>query len=197
MNMLVGLSLNPRVEDPVRSRGYALVTAMLMLVICAFLGMSVYRGLGLQGRIAGNTMDKERSFQAAESTLRFGEWWLTQGLAGTGVACSGVYDANTVSAMRACTVALTPATAAQLPWSTGGTYTPPLMNVSMGGGQTGGDANYALSPMVHVAYVGPGPDGKSQLYQVSSVAYGGSASTATVLQSVYSMTQKTRNLGEP
>ena len=179
-------------------RGYALLMALLILVISALLAVSVYRSFGLQGRIAGNTLDKQRAYQAAESTLRFGEWWLTQGGAGSGVACAGTFDANQVKNMRVCDTLMTTQSAAALPWSVGGTYTPNSLTVQAGGGQTAaGDVFYASSPMVYIAYIGPGPDGRSQLYQVNAVAYGGSATTATVLQSTYQMSQRVRNLGEP
>lgn len=179
-------------------RGYALLMGLFMLVIASLLVLSLYRSFGLQGRIAGNTLDKQRSLQAAESTLRYGEWWVSQGTAGTGMACSGTFNANVVNTMKACTTALTSAAVTTLPWTVGGNYQPPSMTVLSGGGtSSGGDVNYALTPMIYVAYLGLAPDGRSSLYQVNAVAYGGSASTATVVQSVFMMSQRIRNLGEP
>ena len=59
-----------------RQNGIALVTCLLILVMLTLLAISMYRGFGLQNKIAANTREKERAFEAAESTLQYGEYWL-------------------------------------------------------------------------------------------------------------------------
>lgn len=181
-----------------RQRGYALLMGLIMLGIGSLLAVSLYRSFGLEGRIAGNTLDKQRSLQLAESVLRYGEWWLTQGVAGSGVLCSGPFNAGSLLDMKACTTPLDEAMTANLPWPDAGTYVPSGMTVLAGGGHSAsGDINYALAPRIYIGFLGPGPDGLSRLYQVNALAFGGSASTATVVRSVFMTTQRIRNLGEP
>ena len=89
-------------------RGIALITSLLILVIVALLAVSMYRSFGLQEKIAGNTLEKQRSLQAAESALQYGEWWIVKssgsgsGGGGAGSACSGVFSANDQTAMKIC-----------------------------------------------------------------------------------------------
>ena len=182
-------------------RGIALITALLILVVVALLAVSMYRGVGLQEKIAGNTLEKQRSLQAAQSALQYGEWWLSQGSGGTGVACSGVSNANNVSTMAVCSTPLTPAAAATLPWATRWDYTPPNMTQQAGGGLVGSstgtanDVNYAALPSLYIAYLGLGPDGKTMLYQVTAAGYGGSTTTTSVVQSIYAMNYRVNDLG--
>ena len=181
-----------------RDRGYALLMALLMLVVGSLLAVSLYRSFGIEGRIAGNTLDKQRSLQVADSVLRYGEWWLSQGVAGTGSPCSGAFNANSLVEMKACSSPMTEAMAASLPWANAGTYYPSGLTVAAGGGHAAsGDVNYAQAPQLYIGYVGPAADGVSRLYQVNALAYGGNASTVTVVRSVFMTSQRIRNLGEP
>ena len=171
---------------------------VLMLAVGSLLAVSLFRSFGIEGRIAGNTLDKQRSLQVAESVLHYGEWWLSQGTAGTGVACSGTFDASSVLDMHACVDPMTDAMAANLPWPDAGLYAPAGMTVAAGGGQSAsGDVNYAVVPRLYIGHMGLASDGISRLYQVNALAYGGSATTATVVRSVYMTSQRIWNLGEP
>ena len=184
--------------QPRSQGGYALLMGVFMLVIGSLLAITLYRSFGIEGRIAGNTLDKQRSLQVAESVLRYGEWWLAQGGAGTGITCSGLFNAGSMLDMHACIDPMTDAMAATLPWTNAGLYTPAGMTVADGGGQSAtGDINYALAPRLYIGHLGLASDGISRLYQVNALAYGGSASTATVVRSVFMTSQRIRNLGEP
>lgn len=182
-------------------QGIALLTSLLILVIVTLTAVSMYKSFGLQEKLAGNALEKQRSLLAADSALRYGEWWLSQGNTGSGVVCSGVINANVQANMKICSNGLvTPAT---LPWANRFEYKPPTMTIAAGGGlntaSTGtiGDVNYATTPSVYVSYMGLGPNGKSMLYQVTGVGYGGSTTSASVLQSVYSMTYAISDLSGP
>ena len=53
-----------------QQRGFILPVGMVMLAIMTVLGVSSMRDSALQERMASNFIDKEKSFQAAESALR-------------------------------------------------------------------------------------------------------------------------------
>ena len=180
-------------------QGIALITSLLILVVISLVAVSMYRSSGLQEKITGNTLEKQRALQAADSALRYGEWWLGQGNTGSGSVCSGVINGNTEASIKICSTALV--NAATLPWSNRIDYQPPSMTVAAGGGLnaslTGilGDVNYATSPSLFISYMGLGPDGKSTLYQLTGAGYGGSTTSASVVQSVYSITYRINDIG--
>ncbi|WP_261803598.1 PilX N-terminal domain-containing pilus assembly protein [Variovorax sp. PAMC26660] len=181
----------------------ALITSLLILVVVTLIAVSMYRSFGLQEKIAGNTLEKQRSLQAAESALRYGEWWIQQANTGLAVACSGnAVNGNVLTNMRVCTNMLSkPET---LPWAGAMDYQPPTMSISLNGGlnntdpSKANDINYVKTPSLYIAYLGLGPDGKSVLYQVTGAGYGGSSTdSASVVQSVYAMTFRVVDLSGP
>ena len=175
-------------------RGFIMVVSLLILVVMTLLALAMFRSFGLQERIAGNTRDKQRAFEAAESALQYGEWWLRQGNGGSGASCAGAVDGNTLTNMRVCSNALS--NPADLPWDNRTEYVPPRMTVSAGGGVTSaGDVNYAGKPGLYVQYLGLSPDGLTLLYQVNGYGYGGNADTASVVQSTYQMKSGVKDLG--
>lgn len=183
-------------------RGIALITSLLMLVVMTLLALSMFRSFGLQEKIAGNTREKQRSLQTAESALQYGEWWLSQGNGGTGNTCTTVYNANSVANMKTCTNAL--ANPTTLPWTARGDYLPPTMTVTSGGGVVTsgtnvniGDVNYYAKPSLYIAYLGLDSTGKTMLYQVTGAGYGGGANGASVVQSTYAVTYKNPPLDQP
>lgn len=175
-------------------RGFIMVVSLLILVVLTLLALAMFRSFGLLERIAGNTRDKQRAFEAAESALQYGEWWLGQGHGGMGANCAGVVDGNTLGDMRVCANAL--ANPTNLPWPSRTEYLPPGMTVSAGGGVTSeGDINYQAKPGLYIHYLGLSPDGLAQLYQVTGYGYGGNADTAAVVQSTYQMKTGVKDLG--
>ena len=189
-----------RHTDSARARcphqqGFVLAVSLVFLVVLTLLALAMFRSFGLQERIAGNTRDKERAFEAAQSALQFGEWWLSQGTGGsTGTVCNSVVNANTAGAMHLCSNALT--TPSTPPWAARFEYVPPNMTVAGGGGlAASGDINYQGKPALYISYLGLSPDGLAQLYQVSAYGYGGNADTAAVVQSTYEMKTGVKDLG--
>lgn len=183
--------------SPIPQRGIALISSLLILVIMTLLALSMFRSFGLQEKIAGNTREKQRSLQTAESALQYAEWWLSQGTESTtGITCTGVYNANAVGNMQTCANPLLKPTI--LPWAARGDYLPPSMTVAAGGGQTaGGDINYVSPPSLYINYLGLDVTGKSLMYQVTAAGYGGSANGASVVQSIYAITPKSVGLDQP
>jgi len=173
---------------------------MLFLVVLTMLSIAMFRSFGLQEKIAGNTRDKQRAFEAAQSALQYGEWWLTQGTVGAAVACTGVVSGNTVSSMRVCSTPVVASPAgAWVPWANRIDYVPPSMTVVAGGGLTGSgaDINYQGNPALSIYFMGYGtdPNGKpTSLYQISAFGYGGNADTVAVVQSTYQLSASTQCL---
>lgn len=204
--MITGHTTNPasvvgRISHARQQRGFALIIGLLMLMIVALLGVSMLRSISLQERIAGNTREKQRAMQAAQSALQYGEWWLKQGNAGTGSACSGVINANSISAMQACSNPLSSPTD-PTQWTARADYLPPAMVVNAGGGTTVNgngdtDINYQKLPSFYIYYLGLSPDGHSMLYQLTAAGYGGSSSSVAVVQSVYAIKSGVTDLGGP
>jgi type IV pilus assembly protein PilX len=176
--------------------GIALITSLLILVIMTLLALSMFRNVGLNEKIAGNTREKQRSLQTAQSALQYGEWWLSQGYGTTGTSCTSTYNANVVADVQTCSNLLTSPTV--LPWAARGNYLPSGMTVSTSGGlAANGDINYSSQSGLYVAYLGLDPTGKSMVYQVTAVGYGGTANGASVVQSTYEITSKSNPLDQP
>ena len=181
--------------------GFALITAMLILVMLSLLAVSMFRGYGLLEKIAGNVREKERAFQSAQNALQYGEWWLGQGSPGLGQTCASTATILTMANMRACSNGVTNSTD-PTNWVGGSIYTPPSMVVLAGGGTaTDGNANldinYAASPRLYIAYLGLSPSGQQALYSVTGAGYGGSNNSVSVVQSVVAVTSKVTPLDTP
>jgi type IV pilus assembly protein PilX len=181
---------------PRGQHGFVLVVGMIFLAVMLLLSVSLFRSGGMQERMAGNTREKQRAMEAAQSALRYGEWWLGQANRGTGSSCNAVTNANVQSQMQVCSNAI--ATPASLPWAARADYLPPAMTVSTSGGvNANGDINYQSKPGLYISYLGLTPAGTAELYQVTAFGYGGGASTAAVVRSVYQMATSTKDLGGP
>ena len=166
--------------------GFALITALLFLMIIAVLCVMMMRNMGLQGKMAGGFREKGRSFEAAQSALIYAEWWLAQGNGSTGSNCSSVVNSAVV-----CSNALSSPTS--LPWTAGVNYTPSGMSIA-----SGGVAMFSANPMFYIQYVGVSATTGNSIYRISAVGYGGNAQAVTVLQSTYAMstTGNVQNLGQ-
>jgi type IV pilus assembly protein PilX len=181
--------------------GIALITCLLLLVMLTLLAISMFRGYGLQQKLAGNTREKQRAFEAAESALQYGEYWLPVGVPGTGAPCTTSVAISTDADVRACSNELAnPGDPDN--WVGAMTYTPDAMKVASGGGvATDGngnaDINYAKIPGLYIAYLGLSPDSTQMLYRVTGAGYGGSSGTTAVVQSVYAVSSSVKSLDDP
>jgi type IV pilus assembly protein PilX len=146
----------------------------LMLVILTLLGVSMMGGVSLQDKMAGNTREKTRAFDAAQAALVAAQNYLA-GLtsAPSGGACSG-----TVSTPRVCSAVLQNPTS--VPWSDGVNYTPSGMTVS----SSGGLFTYAASPQYYIQDLSP-VGSNPHMYLITAQATGGNANAVAVVQSVY------------
>ncbi|MGH8219196.1 MAG: pilus assembly PilX family protein [Steroidobacteraceae bacterium] len=189
-----------------RQSGFVLISSMLLLLIITILAVSMFRGFGVQERIAGNLRDKQRATHAAETAQQWAEWWLSSPASSILPAnCSaGVLNANlNQSEVQACSNAfpgtLDADSVTTLPWTISGapvgiTYTPPGMNV----GNENQPDEYAQSPIFYISYLGSCADLKGTCYQIDAVGYGGGAGTAvSVVESTYEVASGVNNLGGP
>ena len=180
---------------PSAQAGVVLITAMIILVVITVLSLAMFRNFGVLERMSGSSMEKQRTFNAAQNALQYAEWWVSQGNGGAGSSCSTLLSADaSPPTTQVCSNALlsTAATSTQaqvsvVHWKTsGGTdlgvaYTPPNLTVS----STPGAGAVAIKPRFYVSPLGTDPSGIVQLYQISAMAEGGTADTIAVVQSVY------------
>ena len=144
--------MNSRAAAMTHSRGFALFTALLLLMIITILAMSMFRAFGTQEHIAGNVREKERAFHAAESVQQYGEWWLLQGnnsAIGAQACAAGIINGNTPNAGQICTTTLVQngqTVTAPGTWASATTYLPAGMSVTPGVNGTNGDPPYAATP---------------------------------------------------
>jgi type IV pilus assembly protein PilX len=171
-----------------------LVSSLLLLVVVTILAIGMFRSFGLDEKIAGNTREKQRALQAAVSAQQYAEWWLSVGNALNLVSCSGPYDVTTGVPMCTNTLASvvgSSANIAVLPWKVAGvttqvTYTPPNMSFQQGLNITAG--TYYAKPVFYISYLGTGTGSNGSpgiLFQIDAAGYGGSPSTAAVVESTY------------
>jgi type IV pilus assembly protein PilX len=172
-----------------RQSGFVLIAALAILLMLTMLSVSMFRGLGLEERITGNTREKQHAFFAAQSALQWGEQWL-QSNAGQGTACS-MTGATTTA--QICTQATTPSlqTLATTNWSCtfGSTYAPPALTPQTPCSGTASPTGVVYrDPQFAITFLGadPGSPG-SNLYQVTSLAFGGNSNAMAVVQSVFSV----------
>lgn len=170
------------------TRGFALITSLLLTVIVTLFALSMFKSTGLQARIAGNVREKERALHAALVAQNYAEWWLAQGHATTGVNCSGSADAN-AGQSRVCANAL--ASSIDAPWLNGTTYLPPDAGspgdatVAFAVSRNGGAGTYYDVPQFYIQYVGLAAGGQGRLYRIDALGWGGNASAVAVVESTY------------
>jgi type IV pilus assembly protein PilX len=170
--------------------GFALITALLFLIILSVLAVTMFGSSTMQGKISGSTLERQRAMQAAEYALRNGEWWLkTGGMLET--TCTQMVDLSVpTNQPMICLNDLTSPTS--LPWSAGISLTPRGMTVQANGGtvattsSTTPDVNYARQPSLYIFKLGADTSG-NMLYRLTAAGYGGLLSSASVLQAVVSL----------
>jgi len=189
---------------PRAEAGIVLVTSLLLLVVVTILALSMFRSFGIEEKIAGNSREKHRALQAAESAQQYAEWWLTSAdnvnLVGV---CAGTLNANAAQGM-VCSNKL-PQVVANLdvttvPWLVGGVetgviYTPPSFNVNTSGGTTGGVTNFAAAPRFYISLLGPSATGTGNVYQIDAWGYGGTPNAVAVVESTYLVDTGVKDLG--
>ena len=190
--------MNSRAASMTHARGFALFTALLLLMIITILAMSMFRAFGTQEHIAGNVREKERAFHAAESVQQYAEWWLLQNnnTAIGASQCAAGSQAASPTQGQICNQ--TPQQAGMnlivVPWVTQITYTPQNM-VLVGQPAVAGNPPYFNTPAFYIADRGVAADGAGEAYQIDAYGYGSAANTVAVVESVYEVQQGVVNRG--
>jgi type IV pilus assembly protein PilX len=192
-------------RPPQLQRGVVLVTSLLLLLVVTIMALSMFRGFGVQEKVAGNMREKQRALQAAVSAQTYAEQWL---IANAGIlspaVCSTVMNANAQQG-QICSNQLwvsLPAsvTVTTLPWQIGGnnvgvTYTPPGMNVAAASAASSN--NYSFPPIFYISDGGQSfdPNVPGEVYQIDAAGYGGNGNTAAVVESTYAVYSSSNNRG--
>lgn len=182
-----------------KEQGFVLITALLILLVLTILAISLFRGFGLEQKIAGNTREKTRARDAAESAIQYAEWWLRQGNNSTDTqTCDSLLNAN-LNEGAVCTNALASevVNVTSVPWTINGKavgvqYTPPGFNVD---GLSGGADEYYAAPVFYINLVGMAADGQGMIYRIDAVGYGGTPDAVAVLEATYELGTGVNNLG--
>lgn len=168
------------------ARGFALVSALLLLLVITLLGVSLFLGVGLEQKAAGNSLDKDRALELAQSAVVAAESWLADSTK-TPVpqACSGA--TTSTDAFVLC--AFPPATPDDPTTWDGTTPLSLVQNVS----QSGGINSYWQAPEVRITLLGNATMGPGRLYQIDAYAYGGDSNTLAAVETVYYVGGSWRN----
>jgi type IV pilus assembly protein PilX len=168
-------------------RGFILVIGLLFMLVLLLLSAAMFRSYTMQEKIAGNTRDKQRSFEVAQGSLQYAENWLNSGAVLTPAACAATTTGLAIGSLSVCDSAL--AAPATMPWPSWYLY-PLLPNaqVSTAGGVTAtGDVIYQAQPGMYISLIGPTQDQTAVLYKVTAYGGGGSADTQSVVQSTFQL----------
>jgi type IV pilus assembly protein PilX len=179
-------------------RGMALIASLLLLVVVTILGIAMFRSFGLQEIVAGNTREKTKAVQSAQSAEEYAEWWLTENgavNATSGITCgAGVVHANSNN-VQICSNTLASAVAdvSVVPWMIGGgesavDYTPPYLNMG-----TNGVNIYAQIPRFYISYLSGSYNAtigaQTNNYTIDAVGYGGTLNAVAIVEAGYTVTQ--------
>jgi type IV pilus assembly protein PilX len=159
----------------------ALITGLLLLVVCTLIAASMFRSYGMQEKIAGNIREKQRATSAANSTLQYAEWYLANNTLPAAVNCTGAAS----STFEICSNGLGDPTA--VPWTNGGvTFNGFTANTANNVTPSASRGTYSKVPIFYITDLGTyagTPAG--EVYQIDAVAWGSTPSTVSVVESTY------------
>lgn len=165
-----------REEIEGESRGFALVSALAFLFVITLLGVSIFLGVNLQQKAAGNSLEKTRALELTQSVTIAAERWLAT-VTSTGPENCG--SDNTV--FRICASPPTvPASPSQ--WGSGKT-TVDVTGLAVS--SAGGADTYYAAPGVWITYLGRATMGPGTLYRIDAYAYGGNEKSLAVTEAVF------------
>ena len=192
-----------RAHQPRGSRGMVLITTLLLLLVVTILALAMFRGVGLENRIAGNTLDKQRALQGANSAQQYAEQWLISNIESVApMDCSSDPQATALPVI--CNMPLVKQVAggqvAVAPWyisgtAVGFTYNP---NNQLTISTTGGANSFYGAPVAYIGELGEDATiANATDYIVDAWSYGGSQSTVAVVESVYQIIRPVASATSP
>ena len=177
------------------ARGYALIIAMIFLLLLSAISLAMLHRSGFQARIAGNVLDKARAQQLADIALREAERLLDQDGSATANTCSGVLQADALARTPVCDALL--AQPSDPPWATRVELLPPGLSLATAtpapgtASATPADPGSAYRPAFHIAWLGYATN-SDRLFLVTAAGCGAYASSVSVVRSVYVLATDTR-----
>jgi type IV pilus assembly protein PilX len=178
-------------HSPRSTRGMALISALLLLVVMTILGVAMFRSFGSLERIAGNTREKQRALHAATSAQTYAEWWLTAsgGInATTGTNCGAGFVTAPANA-QVCSNLI--ANVNTVPWGAGVYYQPLGLQVGNVGVVTGVANNYVFPPAFYISFINQSFNNvtgtKTSSYQIDAMGYAGNTSSVAVAESAFNV----------
>lgn len=172
-----------------RQHGMVLITTLLLLVVVTLLALAMFRGVGLENRIAGNVLDKQRALQAADSAQEYGEEWLFNNVSITPlVDCA--QDAAATASPQICTLPLAQQVdggeVSNPPWTINKTGVGFSYSADITASTAGGANTLYANPMAYIGLLGAdGTYANAKDYTVDAWSYGGSSATIAVVESTY------------
>lgn len=172
----------PKIYQHQTQSGAVLVISLVLLLLLSMIGISVSQNSGTEERMAGNSRDKNLSFQAAESALNAAELALTTAHAagvmptfnaeGTG----GYYNETPSN------TSLNSYILSDNFWEGNNviTYTGTLDGID-----SGSQPRYIIQDLGEICLTPPCPPGSPHNYRITAYATGGTTSAVTVLQSIF------------
>lgn len=179
-------------------RGMVLISSLLLLIVVTIIALSMFRGFGIQEKIAGNMREKQRALSAAVSAEVYAENWVSNNSTAASGPCSTVLNANTGQG-QICSNQLPLVVAngdvTQVPWQISGapvgvTYLPPGMSVNTTTSVSAANVanpTYFATPTFYISDMGASldPSYPGEVYQVDAVGYGGNSVTVAEIESTY------------
>ncbi len=161
-----------------KQQGAVLAISLIMLLVMTLLGISGLQGTTIEEKMAGNLLDKIRSFEAAESALREGEKQLAAATAPSVSANAWLHEANKAADGDPHYQSTTTLTSA----STSADYSGALGNASQ--------PSYIVELLPAIKENDGGlesdvPPAKSSLYRVTAYGEGKTDKAITIVQSIY------------
>ncbi|POA96682.1 pilus assembly protein PilX [Chromobacterium sinusclupearum] len=168
-----------------RQHGFTLIAALMILIVITIIGLAMMRGVGLQGRMAGNFREKGRAFEAAQASIDYAEWWLLQN--NNSDPSQATNCSATQTSLALCSNAIAATTT---PWTNAG------YSYALTANAPSISAAFAQPPQIYIQYLGLNSAGNGVLYQINTLGYGGNTSSLVVLQSTYTLYSGVKNLGK-
>jgi type IV pilus assembly protein PilX len=172
-------------------RGMVLITSLLLLVVVTILAVGMFRSFGMDEKIAGNSREKQLSFNAAESAEAYAEWWIGTGAAGNGIVtttCAAAPLAVPANATVVCNNAQASSAITTVPWTLGNNYTLPANGVL-------GTYTLFQQPQFYIYKFASGVGVGKSYYQIDALGYGGSPSATSIIEVVVICQQKVSSCG--
>jgi type IV pilus assembly protein PilX len=173
--------------------GMALITGLLLLLVVTVIAVGMFTGFGTEEQIAGNSREKQRSYNSAVSAEQYAEWLLTSGLAPQPTTCAA--GSVTSDSPEICNVTAPQPDFTTLPWATYTTYTPFSSTQTLA--KTGASqGSYYDTPAFYITYLGSSVAAGGTLYQIDAYGYGGTSNSVSIVESTFVVTNNvgTRSL---